>query len=109
MQISSELAELAVLRDAGWRFMPLSRAGELVGFAGFRAASEDAVDVLYVFDRQNCRAVRLVADAPEVPGGAVWEFHGPLIEAIHGLRSLPAPGDPDAPRLSTQPGVMLPF
>jgi hypothetical protein len=109
VQISPELAELAVLRDAGWRFMPLGRAGELVGFAGFLAAGEDAVDVLYVFGRQDCRAVRLMAEAPDVPGGVVWEFHGPLIEAIHEVRSLPASGDPYTSRLITQPGTKLPF
>lgn len=99
VQAYPELAEIAALRQAGWQFMPLRRGDELAGLAGVRQAGEDTVDALYVFDRHDCRAVRLVADGPGAPGGIVWEYHGPLADAVHRLRSLPAPDERGAPRL----------
>ena len=108
VQAYPELAGVAALRDAGWRFMPLRRDDMLAGLVGFRPAGRYAVDALYVFDRHDCRAVRLVGDAPGARGGVVWEYHGPLAAAIHELRGLPAPGNPRAPRLVIRQGPALP-
>ena len=98
-----ELVEVAALRASGWRFMPLRREDVLAGLMGFCQAGEDTLDALYVFDRDDCRAVRLLAEEPGTPGGIVWEYHGALAAAVHQLRSLPPPTDPHAPRLVLRP------
>jgi len=102
-----ELAEVVTLRDAGWQFLPLHEAGELIGFAGLRRSGESTIDVLQVFDRHDCRAARLVMDAPDAPGGIVWRFDGGLTEAVQELRSLPAPDEPGAPKLIVRRGSLL--
>jgi hypothetical protein len=99
MRSYPELAEVVALRDAGWEFVPLREAGELLGFAGYRHRGQGSIDVLYVFDRNDCRAVRLVTDEPGAPGGLVWRFDGSLADAVRELRALPAPGAAGAPRL----------
>jgi hypothetical protein len=75
-----ELARLAALRVMGWSFQPLSdEHGLLAGIVGWRRAG-DVTDTLSIFDRTDCRAVRVVA-----PGEIVWSYTGDLTACIDEL------------------------
>ncbi|TDV42188.1 hypothetical protein [Actinophytocola oryzae] len=89
-----ELRRLVDLRNAGWRFLPVSSEGELVEVRGVRAWPDgwvDAVTVRFTTDAAGLRCDRA--------GGVVWELHGGLTEVVDGLLSLPSPSDEGAPRL----------
>lgn len=94
-----ELAQLAAIREAGWAFQPFAdQHGELVGIVGWHSADE-ATDALWIFDRTDCRAVRLLTSEPGDPGGIVWDYSGDLATCIGELLALPRPGERTAPRL----------
>ncbi len=94
-----ELAQLTALRDAGWRFLPITDDEEqLDGLVGVRHWT-DHTDALWIHDRTDTLAVRLLADAPGAPGGLLWQHAGPLADTTAALLELSAPGQPDAPTL----------
>jgi hypothetical protein len=94
-----ELADLAALRDAGWLFRPIAdNDGRPIGLVGYHNRPM-YTDALYIFDRCDTKAVRLLADQPGAAGGIVWHYEGLLAAAIHELLALPEPGHRLAPRL----------
>lgn len=100
-----ELAKLAVLPKAGWRFRPIfdnqhsaSEGGELASIVGWRNLAE-ATDALWIYDRTDCRAVRLLDGAAGAPSGIVWDHAGDLASCVGELLALPAPDARSAPRL----------
>jgi len=97
-----ELRRLVDLRNAGWQFMPVSAEGELVEVRGLRAWPDRWLDSIVV--RFTTDAAGLRCDAA---GGVVWERVGNLDYVVEGLLTLPAPGDPTAPRrvLRHAPGL----
>ncbi len=94
-----ELSLLVSMRDAGWDFRPLvDDRGQLSGIVGTWHWPAHT-DALWIFDRHDSCALRLLADAPGAQGGAVWRHSGPLTDTIAALLELPAPGQPGAPTL----------
>jgi hypothetical protein len=97
-----ELAQLALLPRAGWRFQPIAEDGELVCLVGWRNRAE-AIDALWIYGRTDCLAARLVAAS----GGIVWDYTGSLASCVEELLALPGPGEPAAPRLVRARGAGL--
>ncbi|GGS40382.1 MULTISPECIES: hypothetical protein [Actinokineospora] len=99
-----ELAQLAALRTAGWRFRPLADdRGGLLCIAGCRCHRLHT-DALYVFDRFHVVGVRLLEGDG---GGVVWLRDGSdLTEIVRDLIALPAPGEPGAPNLVMRPNAL---
>ncbi|MGO1051271.1 hypothetical protein [Crossiella sp. CA198] len=93
-----ELIVLAALRDAGWVFRPWVEAGHTLGLAG-SFTDRDYTDAVFIADRDDARAVRLLADQPGATGGVVWDFSGSLREVVAELIALPAPHSRLAPQL----------
>ncbi|MGH3620663.1 MAG: hypothetical protein ACRDQ5_02585 [Sciscionella sp.] len=58
-----ELQELVTVREAGWVFRPIQDVGgELEGIAG-SYSREQYTDALFIFDRTNVSAARVLDDA----------------------------------------------
>ncbi|HCT75899.1 MAG TPA: hypothetical protein DGT23_04770 [Micromonosporaceae bacterium] len=93
-----ELARLALLPAAGWRFQPIAEDGVLVCLVGWRNLGQ-ATDALWIYDRTDCLAARLVADTGGASGGIVWDHTGSLASCVEELLALPGPDEPTAPRL----------
>ncbi|PRX48697.1 hypothetical protein B0I33_104515 [Prauserella shujinwangii] len=89
------LDRLAVLREAGWQFLPvIDEGGELTELRGVRAWPTGHADALLVRDATDAAGLRCDAN-----GGVVWQREGGLPEVIDGLLTLPPPDAPGAPRL----------
>ncbi len=102
-----ELSLLVNMRNAGWQFRPLTDDhGRLDGIAGawHWAAHTDA---LWIFDRHDTCAIRLLADTAAARGGVVWKQSGSLNDTIAALLELPAPDQPGAPNLIIASGSLL--
>jgi hypothetical protein len=86
-------SELVTVRKAGWVFRPIQDSGgELEGIAG-SYSREQYTDALFVFDRTNVSAARVLDDA--YGGGCVWSTEGSdLQEVVRELLGLPKPGEP---------------
>ncbi|MCO1580610.1 hypothetical protein M8C13_33125 [Crossiella sp. SN42] len=97
-QDDPELVVLAALREAGWIFRPWVEAGQTLGLAG-SFTDRDFTDAVFIADRDDARAVRLLADQPGAKGGVVWDCSGSLREVVAELMALPAPHTRLAPRL----------
>jgi hypothetical protein len=92
-----ELQALVTARQAGWRFRTLHEDDEPVGIAG-SYSRQQYTDALFIFDRTNVSAARVLDDA--CGGGCVWTKEGSdLQEVVHELLGLPEPGQPRAPVL----------
>lgn len=98
MSVFPELAGLALLPKLGWRFQPIAEDGDLVCLIGWRHRIE-ATDALWIYDRTDCLAARLVAGAGGASGGIVWQHTGALESCVEELLALPRPGESVAPRL----------
>lgn len=97
LRLYPELRELATVRDAGWVFRPIHEGEELGGIAG-SFSRRQYTDALFIFDRTNVSAARVLDDA--YGGGCVWSRHGvDLQEVVHDLLGLPVPGSAGAPSL----------
>jgi hypothetical protein len=101
-----QLRRLIDLRDGGgWFFQPVQVQGELELLTGARLWPDgwsDAIAIRDVGDARGFRCVQL--------GGEVWKREGGLTEVIDGLVELPAPDQPNAPRLvkATAPTLWTP-
>lgn len=92
-----ELQSLVIARDAGWVFRVMVEGDEPVGIAG-SYSREQYTDALFIFDRNNVIAARVVDDS--YGGGCVWTKEGSdLQEVVYELLSLPEPGMAGAPHL----------
>ncbi|MEV5717302.1 hypothetical protein AB0L41_25715 [Amycolatopsis mediterranei] len=92
-----ELQALVTARQAGWIFRALHEDDEPVGIAG-SYSRQQYTDALFIFDRTNVSAARVLDDA--CGGGCVWTKEGSdLQEVVHELLGLPEPGQPGAPEL----------
>lgn len=93
-----ELQSLVDVRQAGWNFRPiLDDNSSLVGISGSHSVQR-YTDAIYIFDRTNVTAARVVAD--EYGGGCVWSKEGAdLQEVVYDILGLPEPGAPGAPNL----------
>lgn len=89
-----ELRRLVDLRNAGWRFVPVSAEGELVEVRGVRTWPDGWADAIVVRFTDDAAGLRC-----DPSGGVVWERVGDLGDVVDGLLALPMPGDPSAPRL----------
>jgi hypothetical protein len=100
-----ELHELVTVREAGWVFRPIQdNGGELEGIAG-SYSREQYTDALFIFDRTNVSAARVLDDA--YGGGCVWSTEGSdLQEVVRELLGLPEPGEPGAPYLVKRPSLL---
>ncbi|MDQ3152980.1 MAG: hypothetical protein M3R63_15140 [Actinomycetota bacterium] len=93
-----ELAQLVAIRDAGWRFLSIVADGQLDGLVGARHWPGHT-DALWIYDRTDTLAVRLLADAPGARGGLIWRRSGALSDTAAALLELPAPDEEGAPSL----------
>jgi len=96
-----ELRPLMDVRRAGWNFRVIEDdAHQLAGLAASMSRKQ-YTDALFIFDRNNVSAVRLLAD--EYGGGCVWKKSGAdLHEVVTDLLGLPEPGESGAPTLITK-------
>jgi hypothetical protein len=105
-----ELARLALLPKAGWRFQTITdENGELTCVVGWHH-EEHATDALWIYDRTDCLAARLLVPSAGDPGGLVWRHLGDIASCVDELLALPGPHDRTAPRLVTAsaPGLWTP-
>jgi hypothetical protein len=101
-----ELGRLIDLREGGgWFFQPVQVHGELELLTGWRRWPDGWSDAIAIRDVGDARAFRC-----DPPGGEVWKREGGLVEVIDRLVELPAPDDPNAPRLvkGTAPKIWTP-
>lgn len=92
VRLFPELARLALLPRAGWRFQAITEDGRPACLVGWRTLA-GATDALWIFDRTDCLALRMLVD------GVVWKHTGGLATCVEELLALPAPDEPGAPRL----------
>lgn len=105
-----ELAQLELLPKAGWRLQPITDdSGQPTCVVGWRSVA-DTTDALWIYDRTDCLAVRLLVPGPGDPGGLFWQHTGDLSSCISELLALPAPSARSAPRLvkASAPGLWTP-
>jgi len=99
-----ELQALVTARQAGWIFRTLHEDDELVGIAG-SYSRQQYTDALFIFDRTNVSAARVLDDA--CGGGCVWTKEGSdLQEVVHELLGLPEPDQPRAPALTKRSSLL---
>ncbi|MGB3438669.1 MAG: hypothetical protein WBA97_07925 [Actinophytocola sp.] len=98
LRLYPELQQLLDVREAGWVFRLIQdEDGPLEGIAG-SFSRQQYTDAIFVFDRTNVSAARVLAD--ENGGGCVWSKQGSGIqEVVFELIGLPEPGQPAAPSL----------
>lgn len=98
------LRDLQTLVDLHWKFInhrdPDGKPLHLDGFLCWPDGS--TTDALSVHSETNAFGVRTVGD-----GDIVWKRTGTLTDVIEGLLELPAPGEPNAPRLVIANGSPL--
>lgn len=87
-----EIELLLVIRDGGWRFLPQEADREQLD--GFRAWPERWRDGIRIRSATDVLGIRTNPD-----GDIVWERTGTLADVVGGLLALPAPDEPNAPRL----------
>jgi hypothetical protein len=80
----------ALIGEGGWRPLPGAFGGLLIYM---RSWPDDSVDTLAVTGPRE-----VVAERTDANGCPVWRKLGALSEVIAELRTVPAPGEPDAPR-----------
>lgn len=86
---------LQALADDGWRFINRKTAdGVVFQIDGFYCWPGDVTDALTVRSETDALGVRTLDDE----NGIVWETAGTFDDVVSGLRQLPPPGDPAAPR-----------
>ncbi len=94
------LKKLALLPDAGWRFLPIEgdeKTAVLEGFKAWPAGWRDCIRVREENDALGLR-IRVPSDrhtSPEI----TWEYSGTLDEVCQELLALPAPETRHAPNL----------
>ena len=101
-----QLVRLIELRDsAGWFFQPVHLDGKLDLLAGARMWPDGWSEAIAIRDLGDAKAIRC-----DPAGGEVWKHEGGLVEVIDGLVDLPAPHEPNAPRLvkASAPELWLP-
>jgi hypothetical protein len=92
------LANLIVLRDAGWFFIPVNTAdGAPVEYDGFRPWPGGWTDGIRIWSETSALGIRT---SPDEPPAITWELTGTLTEVAAELLELPAPGTRTAPRLA---------
>ncbi len=97
VRLYPELQALIDVRQAGWVFRAMQDNGAPVGIAG-SLSRQQYTDALFIFDRTNVSAARVLDDAHG--GGCVWSKEGSDIrEVVDELLGLPEPGEPGAPSL----------
>jgi hypothetical protein len=90
-----QLARVVELRDGGgWFFRPVSIDGELELLTGARMWPGGWSDAIAIRNLGDARVFRC-----DPAGGEVWKREGGLADVIDGLMDLPAPDQPNAPRL----------
>ncbi|MCX2730009.1 hypothetical protein OOZ19_07140 [Saccharopolyspora sp. NFXS83] len=88
MRAYPELAGLNDLRSAGWSFRAFADdEGEIGGLVGWRDAAT-CVDVLWIFDQDDCRAARFLPAATAAPGEMVWNRTGDLATCVAAVLGL---------------------
>jgi hypothetical protein len=99
-----ELRRLIILRqDRRWHFVPNYRLGDVELLVGARVwRPEGWSDAIAIADHDDARAFRC-----DPAGGEVWGREGGFAEVIDSLIELPAPDEPDAPRLVRGPARRL--
>ncbi|WP_139190575.1 hypothetical protein [Actinokineospora iranica] len=96
LSVLPELSELLAVRRDGWRFHLLSADDRPRGVAASRG-QVGHTDVVVIFDRSQVLGMRVV---PDPDGGIAWLRHGGGIAGTaRELIELPAPGEPEAPKV----------
>jgi hypothetical protein len=102
VQLFPSLQHLVLLREAGWRFLPVEgvdTGGPVLD--GVKQWPEGWRDCVRVKDETDALGLRIhVAANAHVESEIVWEFSGTLEETVHELLAMPAPGDRFAPSLT---------
>ena len=94
------LKSLVLIRDAGWRFLPIDTegAGELDATRVWPGGWRDCIRVRDETDALGLR-IRMPADQHSKPE-IVWEDSGGLADVVNALLVLPAPDTRHAPKLT---------
>jgi hypothetical protein len=87
-----EIEYLLIIRDGGWRFLPPEPGRDQLD--GFRLWPEGWCDGIRVRSGTDVLGIRTNPD-----DAIVWERGGSLTDVVTELLALPAPGEPNAPRL----------
>jgi len=94
------LKGLALLPDAGWKFLPLRGVANIMALEGFKRWPHGWRDCIRVREETDALGIRIRVPAdrhtnPEI----VWEYSGTLAEVVERLMTLPAPDTRLAPQL----------
>lgn len=90
-----QLCRLIDLRgETEWFFQDIHRDGERVLVIGARLWPDGSSEAIAIGDVDDAKAYRC-----DAAGGLVWTREGGMAEVIDALLDLPAPSEPDAPRL----------
>jgi len=87
-----EIELLLVIRDGGWRFLPQEPGREQLD--GFRTWPQGWRDGIRIRSATEVLGIRTNPD-----NWVVWECTGTLVDVVTELLALPAPDEPNAPRL----------
>lgn len=90
-----KLAGLQALVDRQWRFVSHEKDGRPVHLDGFLCWPHEITDAISIHSETNAYGVRTTGDERDI----VWTRTGSLDQVVDGLLELPAPGEPNAPRL----------
>ncbi|GLZ29379.1 hypothetical protein Lesp02_15690 [Lentzea sp. NBRC 105346] len=87
-----EIEMLLVIRDGGWKFLPPEPGRDQLD--GFRTWPHGWRDGIRIRSATDALGIRMTPDQE-----IVWERTGTLTDVIGELLVLPAPDEPNAPRL----------
>ncbi|MFD2417737.1 hypothetical protein [Amycolatopsis pigmentata] len=91
------LRRLLGLRESGgWFFQPLFSDSRLLVVAGARLWPGGWSDAIAIRTETDAKGLRC-----DPVGGVVWNREGGVADVLDGLLELPAPHEPNAPRLVT--------
>lgn len=111
MRLYPSLKSLALLCDAGWRFLPIEGDEDTAVLEGFKRWPDGWRDCIRIREENDALGlrIRMSADRHTRPV-IVWEHSGSLADVVHRLMGLPTPGMRLAPALAigTAPTLWTP-
>jgi len=95
------LKSLILIRDAGWKFLPIDVGNEATGLDATRVWPGGWRDCLRVHDENDALGLRIrIAGDKHSTSEIVWERDGTLADVVSELLTLPMPDTKHAPNLA---------